>query len=244
MDKKQKAQGELIYGVNPLLEVLRAKRRKVISIYTTRPTPKAWAKIEKLFTERSIPIQYVERDVLTNMAKTPDHQGIVAWVQDFPFRKKAFEPAKYPFLVLLDGIQDPRNVGAILRSAYCTGAQGVVLVARNAAPLNAVALKSSAGLAEHLEIMVVPSAPAAVQELKAAGYNVYVAAFGGKNALEVEFQGPICMVIGSEGEGVQPALLKAGTQITLPQKTADISYNASVAAGILLFLIGTQQKRI
>ena len=91
---------------------------------------------------------------------------------------------------MLDGIQDPRNVGAILRSAYCTGAQGVVLVARNAAPLNAVALKSSAGLAEHLEIMVVPSAPAAVQELKAAGYNVYVAAFGGKNALEVRVSGP------------------------------------------------------
>ncbi len=244
MDKKQKAQGELIYGINPVIEVLRAKRRKVISIYTTRPTPKAWAKIEKLFPDRPIPIQYVERDVLTNMAHTPDHQGVVAWVQHFPFRSKAFDPAKHQFLVLLDSIQDPRNVGAILRSAYCTGVQGVVLIARNAAPLNAVALKSSAGLAEHLEIMVASSAPAAVQELKAAGYTIYLAAFGGANALATKFEGPLCMVIGSEGEGVQPALLKAGTQVTLPQKTADISYNASVAAGILLFLVATQQKRI
>lgn len=244
MDKKQKAQGELIYGVNPLIEVLKAKRRKVISIYTTRPVPKAWAKIEKLFPERSIPIQYVDRDVLTNMAKTPDHQGIVAWVQNFPFRSKAFDPQKQQFLVLLDGVQDPRNTGAILRSAYCTGVQGVVLVARGAAPLNAVALKSSAGLAEHLEIMVVPSTPAAVQDLKTVGYNIYLAAFGGQNALETKFESPVCMVIGSEGEGIQPQVLKAGTQITLPQKTADISYNASVAAGILLFLIGTQQKRI
>lgn len=244
MDKKNKPQGELIYGVHPLIEVLKAKRRKIISIYTTRPTPKAWAKIEKLLPERPIPIQYVSRDVLSNMAKSDDHQGIVAWVQSFPFRSKAFDPAKHKFLVLLDGIQDARNVGAILRSAYCTGVDGVILVERFASPLNAAAIKSSAGLAEHLEIMVAQTTPIVVQALKAAGYTVYCAAFGGKNAQEMEFQTPLCMVIGSEGEGIMPAVLKAGIQVTLPQRTADISYNASVAAGILLFLIGTQQKRI
>ena len=244
MDKKNKPQGELIYGIHPLIEVLKAKRRKVISIYTTRPTPKAWTKIEKLLPERPIPIQYVSRDVLSNMAKTDDHQGVVAWVQSFPFRGKAFDPQKHKFLVLLDGIQDPRNVGAILRSAYCTGVDGVILIERFAAPLNAAALKSSAGLAEHLEIMVAQTSPAVVQNLKASGYSIYCAAFGGKNAQEVQFHEPLCMVIGSEGEGILPAILKAGIQVTLPQKTADISYNASVAAGILLFLVGTQQKRI
>ena len=110
--------------------------------------------------------------------------------------------------------------------------------------LNAAAFKSSAGLAEHLEIMVAQSTAIAVQALKAAGYTIYLAAFGGKNALEVQYQTPLCMVIGYEGEGIQPAILKTGVQVTLPQKTADISYNASVAAGILLFLIGTQQKKI
>lgn len=244
MDKKNKPQGELIYGIHPIIEVLKAKRRKIISIYTTRPTPKAWAKIEELLPERPIPIQYVARDVLTNMAKTGDHQGVVAWVQSFPFRGKAFDPAKHEFLVLLDGIQDPRNVGAILRSAYCTGADGVILVDRFAAPLNAAALKSSAGLAEHLEVMVAQTTPAIVQSLKAAGYTIYCAAFGGKNVQEIEFKKPLCMIIGSEGEGIMPAVLKAGVQVTLPQKDADISYNASVAAGILLFLVGTQQKRI
>lgn len=244
MDKKNKPQGELIYGVHPVIEVLKAKRRKVISIYTTRPTPKAWAKIEKLFPERGIPIQYVSRDVLTNMANTGDHQGIVAWVQSFPFRSKAFDPIKQKFLVLLDGIQDPRNLGAIIRSAYCTGADGVILTQKFGAPLTAAALKASAGLAEHLEIMIAQSSQSAVQNLKTAGYSIYLAAFGGKNALEVEYQMPLCMVIGSEGEGIMPSVLKAGIQITLPQKTADISYNASVAAGILLFLIGTQQQKI
>jgi 23S rRNA (guanosine2251-2'-O)-methyltransferase len=244
MEKKNKVQGELIYGVNPLLEVLKAKRRKVISIYTTRPTPKAWSQIEKLLPARPIPIQYVARDVLTNMAKTGDHQGIVAWVQHFPFRSKAFDPLKHKFLVLLDGIQDPRNVGAIIRSAYCTGADGVILVQKFGAPLTATALKSAAGLAEHLEIMVAPTTPAAIQNLKTAGYTIYLAAFGAKDATTLQFQTPLCMVIGSEGEGIMPSVLKAGIPVTLPQKTADISYNASVAAGILLFLIGTQQKKI
>lgn len=244
MDKKNKPQGELIYGIHPVIELLKAKRRKVISIYTTRPTPKAWPKVQKLLPEKPIPIQYVERDVLTKMAQTSEHQGVVAWVQNFTFRGKAFDPEKQKFLVLLDGIQDPRNVGAIIRSAYCTGADGVILASKFGAPLNAAALKASAGLAEHLEIMVAQTAQAAVQNLKTAGYTIYLAAFGGKNALEAQFQTPLCIVIGSEGEGIMPAILKAGVQVTLPQKTEDISYNASVAAGILLFLIGTQNKRI
>ncbi len=244
MDKKNKVQGELIYGIHPVIELLKAKKRKIISIYTTRPTPKAWSKIEQLLPERPVPIQYVSRDVLTNMAHTPDHQGIVAWVQYFPYRSKAFDAQKQKFLVLLDGIQDPRNVGAIIRSAYCTGVDGVILTQKFAAPLNATAFKSAAGLAEHLDIMLAQSTPAAVQVLKAAGYNIYLAAFGGQNALQVSYQLPACLVIGSEGEGIMPSVLKMGMQVTLPQKTTDISYNASVAAGILLFLIGAQQKKI
>lgn len=246
MEKKNKkhAEGELIYGINPLIEVLKAKRRKVITIYTTRPTPKAWHKVEKLLPERPIAIQYVDRDVLTNMVKTTDHQGVVAWVQEFAFRKKQFDPSKQKFLVLLDGIQDSRNLGAILRSAYCAGADGVVLSKKGAAPLNAAAFKSSAGLAEHLEVHVATSSSAAAQELKAAGYNLYLAVFGGQNATKVEYAMPLCMVIGSEGEGIHPSLLKMGTAVTLPQRTPDISYNASVAAGILLFMVGTQHGKI
>ena len=178
------------------------------------------------------------------MAQSSEHQGIVAWVQAFPFRSKPFDPTRQKFLVLLDGIQDPRNVGAIIRSAYCTGADGVILTQRGAAPLTAAALKASAGLAEYLEIMIASSAQSAVQQIKDAGYALYVAAFDGKNALEVQYQVPLCIVIGSEGEGIAPSIIRAGIQLTLPQKTADISYNASVAAGILLFLIGTQQKKI
>src|SRR5689334_14495503 len=100
---KDKIQGELIYGLHPLIEVLKAKRRKVISIYTTKPTPKGWKDVEDVWPRYPLPIQYVARDVLHRMAGTTEHQGVVAWVHEFPIRKKLFEPAKHPLLIMLDG---------------------------------------------------------------------------------------------------------------------------------------------
>lgn len=178
------------------------------------------------------------------MSFTTDHQGLVAWVKDFPLRKKPFNKDKQKFLVMLDSIQDPRNVGAILRSAYCAGVDGVVMTKKDSAKLNATVFKSAAGLAEHLEIFVASSAQSAAQELKNAGYNLYLAAFGGKKATGCDFKQPCCIVIGNEGVGISKSIYKYGQQVTLPQKTNDISYNASVAAGILLFLAGTLHKRI
>ena len=244
MKNSKQQVGELIFGIHPVLEVLKAKRRKIISIYTTKPEPKAWDDIQALMPKYHVAIQYVARDVLHKMAGTTDHQGIVAWVQSFGFQKNFFDPKKAPFLVMLDGIQDPRNVGAILRSAYCTGANGVVLVKREASPLTASAFKASAGLAEHLNIYMAASPNAAAQELKKAGYTMYLATFKGKNALEVEFKEPLCLVVGSEGRGVSKELEPMGIPVTLAQKTSNISYNASVASGILLYIIATQLKKI
>ena len=235
--KSNKTTGELVYGLHPLIEILKAKRRKIASIYTTKPTPKGWKNVERYLPKYPIPIQYVSRDVLSRMAQTTDHQGVVTWVQAFPFRQKPFDPSKQKFILLLDGIQDPRNLGAILRSAYCTGVQGVIINKRNAAPLNAVAIKSSAGLAEHLEILQAPSAIAAAQELRKAGYPLLLATLDGQNAASARYTSPTCLVIGNEAIGISKELIKMGTQITLPQRTDDTSYNASVAAGILLFLI-------
>ena len=242
--KTKKTVGELIFGMHPVIELLAAKRRKLISLYSTKPVPKGWQNIEKILPKYHVPIQYVTREVLHRMAGSTDHQGVVAWVQPFPFRKKPFDSNKQPFLLMLDGIQDPRNLGAMLRSAYCTGVDGVVLTKKGASPLNAVAIKSSAGLAEHLEVYQSPSAQAAAQALVQAGYTLYLATLKGENALQSTFTKPLCLVIGSEATGITKSILSMGAQITLPQRTADISYNASVAAGILLFLIGMRDKSI
>ena len=145
---------------------------------------------------------------------------------------------------MIDGVQDTRNLGAILRSAYCTGVDGIILVKKNSAPLNGSTYKASAGLAEHLEIYEAPSAIYAAQELKKAGYGIYLATLGGENGLTTPYQKPLCIVIGNEATGVSPEIFSLGEQVTLPQRHTNISYNASVAAGILLFLIGTHIKKI
>lgn len=233
----------MIFGIHPILELLIAKRRPLRVIYTTKPAPKAWEKIVKLLPKQT-QIQYVTREALCTMAGNTDHQGVVAMVAPFPIRKKAFDPKKSPSLVLLDGIQDPRNLGAIIRSAYCANVDGIIICRKQGAPLNAVALKSSAGLAEHMEIYEAPSAIAAVQELKKLGYTIYLAALGGKDARTVEYTEPYCLVIGSEGTGISADIRSLGQAVMLAQKTADTSYNASVAAGILLFTIQSLNKKI
>lgn len=237
------ADQSLVYGIHPILELLRAKRRTLRMIYTTRPEPQAWGQIRRLLPAH-VPISYVTRDQLAKMAGTTDHQGVVAQAAPFQFRKKPFDPTRSPFLIALDGIQDPRNLGAIIRSAYCTGVDGIIISRKQSAPLNAVALKSSAGLAEHIEICEVASLAPALQELKKAGYANYIAALGGKDVRKTAFTQPLCIVIGSEGIGVSAAVLAQGERVMLPQKTADISYNASVAAGVLLFTIAVQTNKI
>lgn len=244
MNKKtEKQAGELVYGINPIQELLQAKKRKIISVYTVKPTIKAWDKIEKLLPPRT-PIQYVSRDVLTKIAGTSDHQGILAWATPFVYRKKPFDPQKQKHIVLLDGIQDVRNLGAILRSVYSTGFQGVVIPAKGGVGLHAAALKASAGFAEYLDIYIAPSVTAAVQEIKEAGYHLYMAVLNGANATELEYKEPLCLVIGSEGVGITPSVIKMGTAVTLSQVSERSCYNASVAAGILLFLIAHKSHLI
>lgn len=205
-------------------------------------TPHSFHDIEKVWPKYPVPIQYVAREVLDRMVGSTDHQGVVAWTQPFPYRKQFFDAKKHKVLVMLDGIQDPRNLGAILRSAYCTGVDGAILIQKGGAQLTGVAIKSSAGLSEHLEIYRAQSAPAAALELKNAGYEMYLATFDGQNAVTCDYKLPLCVVIGGEGYGITKSILSSGTKVTLPQKANDISYNASVAAGILLFLVSTNKK--
>jgi len=235
--KTKKETYEIIYGAHSLIELLKAKKRQLYSIYTTKPLPKAWRRIEKYLPRRIPNIQYVKRAILDRMAQTTEHMGIVALVSPFKFCTKPFTPKTKPFLLMLDSIQNVRNLGAILRSAYCTGVNGVVLCKKGSAPLTAAAHKASAGLAEHLDIYIAPSPQDAVQTLKKSGYHLYMSVLDGKDATTVDYKKPLCLVIGNEETGISKKIQSQGKQITLPQRSPEISYNASVAAGILLFLI-------
>ncbi len=238
MTKKVKKQPiEYIYGINSITECLKAKQRKIIALYTTRPEPKAFLNLQKLLPKYPVQIQYVLRDKLQQLAHSDDHQGVVAMVQKFPYRTSIFNPKKAPFILLLDGIQDVRNLGGILRTAYCTGVQGVILCRKGGTAITSAAHKASAGFAEYLPIYQAASAQEAAQQVQNAGYQLYTTTFNGENAAEVVYKKPLCVVIGSERKGVTPSIIKNSIQVSVPQKEQTISYNASVATGITLFLV-------
>jgi 23S rRNA (guanosine2251-2'-O)-methyltransferase len=236
------SQNELVYGVHPIIELLKAKKRRLLSIYTTKPLPQGWDRIKPYLPKQMPQIQYVPKQVLDKMTGTTEHNGVLAWVTPFKYCSKIFDATKKPFILMLDGVQDVRNLGAILRSAYCTGVDGIVLCKKGASLLTAASFKASAGLAEHLDIYLAPSAAHAAQEIKKAGYTMYMAVLNGKDATEVAFKTPLCLVIGNEAVGISKNIIPLGEPITLPQRTSDISYNASVAAGILMFLAATRIK--
>lgn len=244
MTKKNSIEGDIVYGIHPIIELLKAKRRKIIKIYTSRPEPKQWPAIQKLLPAY-IKIEYVDRARLGYLADTTEHQGVVALAASFAFQKQFFNPDKTPRLLLLDSIQDPRNVGALLRSAYCTNMSGVIMVEKASSSLTPTVLKASAGLAEHLAIYKTPSIQTALAELKKAGYQLYLATVTqGKRVNDITFNQPLCLVVGSEEKGISSALLEQGIRISIPEREGASSYNASVAGGILMFMIGISCKAI
>ena len=235
--------GDIVYGIHPIIELLKAKKRRPITCYTLKTQIKSWKSIQPLLAPYKVTVHHVDREKLNQVAGSTEHQGIVVVAAPFVFKKSCFDPKKQPFIVLLDGVQDVRNAGAIIRSAYCTGVNGIVLCKKDGAPMTGATLKASAGLAERMEIYQASSVSAAIQEITKAGYTIYVTALGGKkNALELSYKKPLCVIIGNEEKGVSSESLKAGTIVTLPQSSPDVSYNASVAAGIILFWISNHQE--
>lgn len=232
-----------IYGINPVYELLKRRARKIHGIYAVKSTSADIAKCLRLAPSH-VAVTYVSKDQLTARVQTHDHQGIVVCADPFPIRKKSFDPAQQPCIMMLDGIQDPRNLGAILRSAACMGISGVILSSKQTAPLNGTVWKASAGLAEHVSIMYADAIVATAKELQAQGYHLYSATMEGADVRTVSIKTPCCLIIGSEGRGLSPQLRAYGTALALPQKDADMSYNASVAAALLMYIVASNARLI
>ena len=230
--------GDLVYGAHPIIEILKAKRRKIITLYVTKPEPRSWGRIKDYLPSRLPQIQYVTKDVLDRLTGTTEHMGVAALASFFPYRTKSFDPHKHPFLLLIDSVVDVRNLGAMLRSAHIMGVDGVIISRARAAPLNAAALKASAGLAEHLEIYQATSLKGVLKELAEIGYRHYMAVLdGGTDATTVTYSESKVLVIGNEEKGITRELQGQGEKITIPQKNSLASLNASVATGILLTIM-------
>jgi 23S rRNA (guanosine2251-2'-O)-methyltransferase len=229
----------IIYGLNPVLEALRAGR--VTSIRVASRDDKRVAEILALARERGVPIERVEAQALDRAARGGVHQGMVAELEalrDYGIEELVAAAAPEPALiVVLDGIEDPHNIGALLRCVDAAGAHGVVRQARHAAPLDGVAMKASAGAAAVVRIATVVNIARAVEELKNAGvWTVGLAGDAPERYDAVDLTVPTALVLGAEGTGLRRLVReRCDRLVSIPMRGSVGSLNVSVAAGVTLF---------
>lgn len=184
------------------------------------------------------PVEVASRQELDHLSGVPDHQGLVAEVEAYPYADaRALLEAEEALVVALDQIQDPQNFGAICRSAECAGASGVVVPARGSAPVTAAVSRASAGAVEHLRVARVPNLANYLRDAKQAGAWVYGAEAGtGRDYTEPDYNGPVVLVLGSEGKGLRPRVRDScDALVSLPIKGKIGSLNVSAAAAALLY---------
>lgn len=196
--------------------------------------------------ERHIVVQRVDRARLDELS--PTHQGMIAFASAFRYAQVedmfalARARGEDVLLVILDGVTDPHNLGAIIRSAECAGAHGVIIPERRAVGLTPAAVRASAGAVEHLPVARVTNLARLMETLQQQGVWVAAADMQGENYLEVDLTGPLALVVGAEGEGVSRLVLeRSDRRIALPLAGKIDSLNASVAAGILLYEVRRQR---
>ena len=189
-------------------------------------------------------VQMVDRSRLD--AIYPSHQGLIAYVSPIEYSTVekmlaiAQERGEEPFLILLDGITDPHNLGAIIRTAECVGAHGVIVPERRSAGLTPAAAKAAAGALNHMPIARVTNLNRTIDELKEKGVWIIGAAMDGESAFTCDLTGPAALVIGSEGDGISRLTMeKCDRRVSLPMKGHLDSLNASVAAGVLMYAVRT-----
>ena len=193
-------------------------------------------------------INFVTKERLDQLSSTGHHQGVIAQAAAYSYAtveevlETAREKGEDPFLILLDNIEDPHNLGAIIRTANLAGAHGVIIPKRRAAGLTAVVARASAGALNYTPVAKVTNLTAAIKELKEKGLWFVCADMGGETMYELKLTGPIGLVIGNEGEGVSRLVREAcDFTASIPMKGNIDSLNASVAAGVLAYEIVRQR---
>ena len=195
-------------------------------------------------------INFVTKERLDQLSSTGHHQGVIAQAAAYSYAtveemlETAREKGEDPFLILLDNIEDPHNLGAIIRTANLAGAHGVIIPKRRAAGLTAVVARASAGALNYTPVAKVTNLTAAIKELKEKGLWFVCADMGGETMYELKLTGPIGLVIGNEGEGVSRLVREAcDFTASIPMKGNIDSLNASVAAGVLAYEIVRQRMK-
>lgn len=233
---------EILYGYHPVREALRAGKRELfeISLATGKSSPRV-EEVISLAEAARVPFKRVPMGRISSMAATDAHQGVCAsagpYVWSDLFRITETPRGNTSFLLLLDQIVDPRNLGALLRTAFCAGLDGVVITKdRSAQPTPAVS-KASAGTMEHISLTRVTNMVSTIRTLKESG--IWVAGLDkhtGQNIFTSDLTGPMALVIGGEEKGIRPLVKKhCDLMIAIPQVGDSDSLNASVAGGVVMY---------
>ena len=246
---REAIENDIIEGRNAVIEALRAGRAIDKIFIAKGDVDKTLGHIASKAREQGVVVVEADRRKLDFMSRTKAHQGVIALValQEYCEIKDilalAEERGEAPFVIVCDEISDPHNLGAIIRSAECVGAHGVVIPKRRSAGLTAIVDKASAGAAEHMLIARVPNLPAALDALKSRGLWVYGTAADGQSGLwDTDFTGPMALVIGSEGDGMGRLVREScDFTVSLPMKGKVSSLNASAAAGIVMYEVLRQR---
>lgn len=195
-------------------------------------------------------INYVKKERLDQMSETGKHQGVIAYIAAFEYAtvddilKKAEDKGGPPFVVILDDIEDPHNLGAIIRTANLAGAHGVIIPKHRAAGLTATAVKASAGAVSYTPVAKVTNISKTIEELKDKGLWFVCADMGGTTMYDLDLKGPIGLVVGNEGKGVSRLVKEKCDFIASIPMFGDIdSLNASVATGVLAYEIVRQRMK-
>jgi 23S rRNA (guanosine2251-2'-O)-methyltransferase len=240
---------DILYGINPVREALRGNRKAFELFVQTGGTDQRIAKLATLAEEKGIAVRRRERADLERLAGNPHHQGVVLKVAPFvyaeleDFLSNHMESNGSLFVLVLDGIQDPQNLGALIRSAACAGVQGVVIPKDRACGMTPVVEKASAGAVETIPVIQVTNLVQTLERLKQAGcWTFGLAGESDKDIYQADYRGNLALVVGSEGEGIRPLVRKhCDLLLAIPHYGGISSLNASVAGGIVLFEAARQR---
>lgn len=237
----------LLSGRNPIREAIKTGRDIEKLLVAEGDLSGSAREIVSLARNAGIMVQTVERSRLDQI--TRNHQGMIAFASAFAYSTldeildTARERGEQPFIVILDKITDPMNLGAIIRSAACVGAHGVIVQQHRAVGLTPSAVRASAGAVEHVKVARVTNINQTIRQLKDLGIWVYAADAEGTDYRKVDFRGGCALVIGSEGEGISKLTLDlCDTVVSIPMSGVIDSLNASVAAGILMYGVYTGRE--
>jgi len=251
-EKEIKMDREIIYGINPVIEALKAERLTLnkILIAEGKDSP-ALRALQQLAREKGIPVHRYPRELLNKETGSEHHQGVLAYQAGTAYASwedlehRINQASGFSVILILDSIEDPQNLGSLIRTGEACGIQGIIIPKDRAVGLTPTVVKTSAGAAAHLPIVRVTNLAQAIEDLKKRGFWIVGAeSHGAKNLYEMKFDMNVALLIGSEGKGIRPLLFKkCDFTLSIPMRGKIPSLNTAIAGAVVLYEILRQQTQ-